>query len=84
MKYQGHRSWNAWNVSLWIANDELLYRAAVRALRTTGTFEQNVDRFYRLTGLHHTSETPDGAVYNRACVREALAGLEIQQEEHAA
>lgn len=25
-KYNGHRSWNAWNVALWLNNDEGLYR----------------------------------------------------------
>jgi len=28
-KYQGHRSWNAWNVALWIGNDEGLYHLAL-------------------------------------------------------
>ena len=35
-KYQGHRSWNAWNVSLWINNDEGLYRAAVALAKAYG------------------------------------------------
>lgn len=30
--YNGHRSWNAWNVSLWIGNDESIYRLAVDCL----------------------------------------------------
>ena len=30
--YQGHRSWNAWNVSHWIGNDEPLYKAAVECI----------------------------------------------------
>mgnify|MGYP001593541406 FL=1 len=30
--YQGHRSWNAWNVALWIANEEPLYRAATKCI----------------------------------------------------
>lgn len=27
-EYNGHRSWNAWNVSLWINNTEPQYRLA--------------------------------------------------------
>lgn len=32
-EYQGFPSWNAWNVSLYIHNEEPLYRAAVEAIR---------------------------------------------------
>ena len=31
--YNGHRSWNAWNVSLWINNDESAYCTAVECLQ---------------------------------------------------
>ena len=34
--YNGHRSWNAWNVSLWINNDECLYRRAVELAKRHG------------------------------------------------
>ena len=27
-RYNGHKNWNHWNVSLWINNDEGLYRMA--------------------------------------------------------
>lgn len=30
--YNGHESWNAWNVALWIGNDEPLYRLAMHCL----------------------------------------------------
>ena len=69
--YQGHRSWNAWNVALWIDNDEPLYRFACECNKGR-MLEQATRRFMRNMG---GERTPDGAVYNRLCVREALAGL---------
>src|ERR1700690_2594170 len=32
-KYQGHKNWNHWNVALWIASDEPMYRLALRLKR---------------------------------------------------
>jgi len=34
-RFNGHRSWNTWNVSLWIGNDEGLYRMALDCLKRT-------------------------------------------------
>jgi hypothetical protein len=77
-QYQGHRSWNAWNVSLWIANDEPLYRLAIECKRLKGLGRSPASsaarRFLAIVG--EGSRTPDGGVYNFKCVREALAGLE--------
>lgn len=79
-EYQGHESWNAWNVSLYIANDYLLYSTAVEALKATRTVRQAADRFFALTGLQNT-KTPDGANYSARSVGLALMGLEINQKE---
>ena len=76
--YNGHPSWNAWNVSLWIGNDEGLYRAAVEALNSTHTLRHATNVFFGLTGTRY-ERTPDGAVYSAKSVNHALAGLEIQQ-----
>ncbi len=70
-EYNGHRSWNAWNVALWIGNDEPLYRFAVEC-NTGRTIEQAIRRFMREFG---GEKTPDGATYNRLSVSLALAGL---------
>lgn len=32
-KYNGHKNWNHWNVSLWINNDEELYNTAKYCIR---------------------------------------------------
>ena len=61
-EYNGHPSWNAWNVALWIGNDEPLYRAAVAAVNRSKTFDQAVDRFYILAGI--TSDTDSNRPFN--------------------
>jgi hypothetical protein len=75
--YNGHPSWNAWNVSLWIGNDEGLYAFAMECLRRptpsgkAPTLALATQRF-----LHGVSgRTPDGARYSQRSVRHALAGL---------
>ena len=72
-RYNGHRSWNAWNVALWIGNDEPLYRTAQDCLRR-GRSATRAARLF-LDDIGEGSKTPDGAIYNFKCVREALAGL---------
>jgi len=72
MTYQGHRSWNAWNVSLWINNDESLYRMALCFVKQYGIGCGAVKLAKALQG----EKTPDGAIYNVTCVREALRGME--------
>jgi len=76
-EYQGYRSWNAWNVSLWIANDESLYFAAVEAYKRAKTEKEARRKFIRDTCLLG-DKTPDGAVYNVLCIKIALDGLELE------
>jgi hypothetical protein len=71
-QYQGHRSWNAWNVSLWINNDEGLYRLAVETVKEAGTVAKGARMLWRML---EGERTPDGARYNLTCIREALRGI---------
>ena len=83
--YNGHRSWNAWNVALWIGNDETLYRAACtcierarKHLPTTAKLDRiatDAARRFSLDVIPFGEHTPDGAVYNRLSVKSALLGL---------
>ena len=76
--YNGHRSWNAWNVALWMGNDEPIYRFAMECIN-------NPPVNHNKRGIAHATrlfmrcmggeKTPDGAVYNSLSVREALEGL---------
>ena len=70
--YNGHPSWTAWNVSLWISNDEGLYRLGLDCLASHKTLDRAALAFMDQVG---TGRTPDGAVYSRSNVRYALAGL---------
>lgn len=74
-EYQGYRSWNAWNVSLHIANDSGLYFAAVRVIKDGGTLGSMVRRWRRITGVSSKDRTPDGATYNDLCVRLAIKDM---------
>ena len=73
-RYNG-RSWNAWNVSLWIGNDEPLYRLALDCIRRNPTRYHQARDFIDCIG-GEGAKTPDGATFNLKCVREALIGLE--------
>lgn len=70
-QYQGHRSWNAWNVSLWINNDEGLYRQAYELAQKHGIKRGSHIMFRNLQG----QRTPDGGVFNRTTVREAMKDI---------
>lgn len=78
-KYQGHRSWNAWNVSLWINNDEGLYLMAKEAIADAKHWGERREYAAR-TMLQQLldcgmSQTPDGANYNVTCIVEAMRGM---------
>jgi len=71
MSYNGHESKPAWNVSLWIGNDEGLYRLAKDCIRRNKTRDEATRE---LLGML-PAETPDGYAYSYTTVRSALRGL---------
>ena len=70
--YNGHPSWNAWNVSLWIGNDEPLYRLALDCLKQNRRLYAAAQQFVACV----PARTPDGARYSMRSVMHALRGLE--------
>lgn len=80
-EYNGHASWNQWNVALWIANDEGLYRLALHCIEETrrlcgGDEATHIEKAtLLLMSFLEGERTPDGGVYNRLSVKRALAGL---------
>lgn len=69
-QYNGHKNWNHWNVSLWINNDEGLYRLAQSY---AGRFPR--DQAARLMLAELPDKTPDGAPYSVSAIRAAMAGM---------
>lgn len=69
-EYNGHRSWNAWNVSLWLnGNEETYYLWNWMPLKLT--LEGAIECL--LMTLPKT--TPDGATYNRLSIKLAIEEL---------
>ena len=81
MTYNGHKNWNHWNVSLWVNNDEGLYRAALSYLRASGGSRRRAAKafLYALTSPGYgtpTPKTPDGAPYSASALYHAMEGME--------
>lgn len=71
-KFNGHKSWNAWNVSLWINNDEGLYNLALECIALTKTRDMAARMFMCRVGR---IATEDGARYNVSCIKAAMVGM---------
>jgi hypothetical protein len=70
--YNGHKNWNHWNVSLWLMNDEGLYRQVERAISDLRTLDAAArDLATQLKG----QSTPDGAPYSFTTIRAAIRGM---------
>ena len=69
--FNGHRSWNAWNVSLWIDNDYSTYMSIVEICKTSRSLNQATRRAKNIL----PARTPDGATNNALCVRLAIEDL---------
>ena len=82
-QYNGHRSRNAWNVSLWISNDESLYRYAMDCIKEARRVCEDGITSARLASraaiyflqTYANSQTPDGAKYNHLSVKLCLQGF---------
>lgn len=76
--YNGYKNYNQWNQSLWINNDEGLYRMAwnlvVYKQRTTS---KDACALAMLNQLHDMgiTHTPDGVKWSKAGIRAGMAGL---------
>lgn len=69
--FNGHKNWNHWNVSLWINNDEGLYRLAMNCISSTDNRDEAAAKMLRSV----SKKTPDGAPYSKTTIRAAMVGM---------
>ena len=78
--YNGHKNWSHWNVSLWVNNDEGLYRNALLWLQASGGSRKRAARamLHALIADFGTPipKTPDGARYSISAIYHAMNGME--------
>lgn len=72
--FNGHKNWNHWNVSLWLNNDEGLYRTARELKRQHGTTFGASRMLAELEDMGIT-KTPDGAPYSASSIRAAMGDM---------
>jgi hypothetical protein len=74
-KYNGHKSWGYWNVSLWLGNDEGLYLMAKSYIRGAKNRDEAARLIVGNLADQGITKTPDGANYSISAVRSAITGL---------
>lgn len=74
-RYNGHRNRNHWNVSLWLNNDEGLYRMMLDAIRSAPNREAAASQLHYELAFSGNGCTPDGVRYSKSAIRAAMVGL---------
>jgi hypothetical protein len=75
--YNGHKNYNHWNVSLWLNNDETLYRGMISFIKSAGNSKERAAKAFLYTlRSHGDHKTPDGAPYSISSIRAAMRGIE--------
>jgi hypothetical protein len=74
-KFNGHKNWNHWNVSLWIGNDQSLYNEAKRWIARNDNKQEAAKDFLESLRYMGITHTPDGAPYSYSSIRAAMVGM---------
>jgi len=81
MKYNGHKNYNAWNISLWINNDEGLYDLVKYCFNLARIRAADAGRAFTKAEAVNTlmdylpGSTPDGVKYTKTNLFYALRGF---------
>lgn len=70
--HNGHKNWNHWNVSLWLNNDENLYREMIHFLGYAPTKDRAARMMIDSLKSQGATHTRDGAPYSYTTIRAAM------------
>lgn len=75
--FLGHKNKTHWNVSLWINNDESLYRLAKDCINDCDTRDDAAHRMLIMLQDENGNAafTPDGFKYSKSAIRAAMVGM---------
>lgn len=73
--YNGHKNKTHWNVSLWINNDEGLYRSALDFINANTNRNDAARHMMLFLEQAGQDKTPDGFKYSATAIRAAMVGM---------
>jgi len=73
--YNGHKNKTHWNVSLWINNDEGLYRLALDFINDNTNRNDAARHMMLFLDQTGQNKTPDGFKYSKTAIRAAMVGM---------
>ncbi len=73
--FNGFKNWNHWNVSLWINNDEGLYRMAQELVRDSENRQVAAQSMLAALEDMCMHKTPDGAPYSVTTIRADMRAM---------
>lgn len=73
--YNGHKNKTHWNVSLWINNDESLYRTAKEFISYNSNRNDAARDMMFFLEQAGQDKTPDGFKYSKTAIRAAMVGM---------
>jgi protocatechuate 3,4-dioxygenase beta subunit len=73
--YNGHKNYNHWNVSLWLNNDEGLYRQAKQCIKATRTRDAAARMMLEFLNAYGVTHTEDNVRYTVTTISAALRDM---------
>jgi hypothetical protein len=86
-EYNGHKNWTHWNVSLWLDNDEHMYRHIQDIIKRHLAGQVRYNTFTKICRIVQNSlpkATPDGARYSMVAIAAHMEREVIEARKYLA